>query len=774
MPTDELAPNSHQSQRKFLLGSTSITLLIWTIACGGALSWNIFHEKNHTEEIIKNDARTHFNKDQAFRFWATAHGGVYVPTNERTPPNPHLAHIPERDIETPSGKQLTLMNPAYMVRQLMDEYSELYSIRGRIVSLKPFREQNTPDEWERTALQAFEQGVEEVFEFTDDKGESYLRLMRPMVTKEGCLKCHGVQGYKVGDIRGGVGVSIPLTPYLELRNQQISGIIISYITVWLLGVGGIALNHKRKVRAQTKQQHTYNALLENEQLYSDLYENAPDMYISLDAKTGNIRQCNQTTVDTMSYKKDEMIGTSIFNFFHPDGLEDAQKIFQQFATKGDIHDAELQLVKKDGSKIDVSLNISPVRDKNGSILFGRSTCRDITERKQDKEELIKVRHHLQNIIDSMPSMIVGVNKEGLITHWNYEAQRIIGINSEQAIGKQFEIILPQLSSEMESIKKAIRDRAPQQPKQIQHKTENENRYADVMIYPLIANAEVGAVIRVDDITDRVRMEQLMTQTEKMMSVGGLAAGMAHELNNPLGGMLQGMQNIRRRLSPKLEKNQEIAKELELDLDKVDTYIHRRNINNFIEGMTDAGKRAAEIVQNMLTFSRRPDTQQSKVDIAELIDHTLELASVDYDLKKTYDFRAIEIKREFDPDLPVVSCVRSEIQQVILNLLRNAAQALYSQRERHLPPCITVRTTCKGDSIEIEVEDNGPGIDEETCKRVFEPFFTTRALGEGTGLGLSVSYFIIHDHHNGKISASSTPGKRTTFTISLPINNSSET
>lgn len=394
--------------------------------------------------------------------------------------------------------------------------------------------------------------------------------------------------------------------------------------------------------------------------------------------------------------------------------------------------------------------------------------KDVAERIQNQNEIDKIRHYLKNMIDSMPSMLVGVDVEGCVTQWNLEAERISGISVDDATGRLLDEVMPMLTRGVERVKAAIQSRQPERLERLSHQIEGQNRYADVVIYPLTSNSMVGAVIRIDDITERVRMEQLMTQTEKMMSVGGLAAGMAHELNNPLGGMLQGLQNIKRRLSPELNKNRKVATELGLDLDKVHEYVQRREIEHFMDSIAEAGHRASEIVTNMLNFSRKPNIEVSQEDLAALIDGTVELASVDYDLKKKFDFRAIEIQREYEPDLQPVPCVASEIQQVLLNLLRNAAQALFTQEGRTESPRITVRTIKKGDTACIEVEDNGPGIDEETRRRVFEPFYTTRPPGEGTGLGLSVSYFIMHDEHGGSIDVESEPGKGTKFIMCLPM------
>jgi signal transduction histidine kinase len=246
-----------------LLAALSLTCLVIL-----SMGWNYHHEKQHTKTLAINSARSHFQKDQAFRQWATSHGGVYVPASERTTPNPSLSHIPERDMITPSGRQLTLMNPAYMLRQIMAEYPGLYGVKGHITSLKPLNPDNAPDEWETQALQVFETGVKEVMMFTEVDGVPHLRLIRPMMTIKGCLKCHEHQGYKVGEVRGGVGVMVPMKYYLQLESSTILNMIWSHIIFWLLGVAMIIILHQRNKqllfeRVQAEQEiRTLNASLE--------------------------------------------------------------------------------------------------------------------------------------------------------------------------------------------------------------------------------------------------------------------------------------------------------------------------------------------------------------------------------------------------------------------------------------------------------------------------------------------------------------------------------
>jgi signal transduction histidine kinase len=171
---------------------------------------------------------------------------------------------------------------------------------------------------------------------------------------------------------------------------------------------------------------------------------------------------------------------------------------------------------------------------------------------------------------------------------------------------------------------------------------------------------------------------------------------------------------------------------------------------------------------MLDFSRQSGSVRGPCDLSALIERAVTLASSDYDLKKSYDFRKIEIIRDIAPDMPHVVCAQTEIEQVVLNLLRNAAQAMASAEPAVAAPRIVIRARVSGGMARIEIEDNGPGMDQETQRRIFEPFFTTKPTGVGTGLGLSVSYFIVTKGHGGSIAVDSSTGRGTMFTIELPL------
>lgn len=374
---------------------------------------------------------------------------------------------------------------------------------------------------------------------------------------------------------------------------------------------------------------------------------------------------------------------------------------------------------------------------------------------------------LQNIIDSMPSILVGVDRKGRVTLWNREAERVTLLTSQAALGRLVTDVLPQLQENVDQIRPALEKQQATALEKVVFKDADRLTYLNIMIYPLTVDQVAGAVIRVDDITDRVRLENTMVQTEKMMSVGGLAAGMAHEINNPLGGILQSLQNIERRLSADLPKNHNEAEACGTRLEAIRSYLEQRRVLKFLDGIRVSGERASHIVQNMLSFSRRSEARKTPVALAQLLDKTVELAAHDYDLRKKYDFRDIRIVRAYDATLPDVPCVATEIEQVVLNILRNAAQAMTVTTQKR-PPELVLTTRRQLEMALISISDNGPGMAADMRSRVFEPFFTTKDIGIGTGLGLSVSYFIINSHHGGQLSVESEAGQGSCFTISLPL------
>jgi len=399
--------------------------------------------------------------------------------------------------------------------------------------------------------------------------------------------------------------------------------------------------------------------------------------------------------------------------------------------------------------------------------YSASLRREVAERQQAEEREGRARAHLQDVVDSMASVVIGLDAECAVTLWSRRAAEEFGVEPAQALGRQAEDVCPVWGLCRDAVLAALREGRPVLRDKLPLRRGGRTVFSKIEATPLSASGGAGVVLRIVDITERVRMEEMMVQTEKMMSVGGLAAGMAHEINNPLGGILQGVQNVQRRMALDLPANQQAAREAGMTMDALRDYMERRAIPSTLAGIRESGLRAARIVANMLEFSRRSESSRTPCDVVELLDKAVELAESDYDLKKRYDFRKIKVVRDYEPGLPPVNCAGTEIEQVFLNLLRNAAQAMGGMRAG-AEPALRLGVRRDGDWVRIEVADNGPGMTDTTRKRIFEPFFTTKEVGEGTGLGLSVSYFIVTRNHGGTFAVDSEPGQGASFVIRLPL------
>ncbi|MBP5987730.1 MAG: response regulator [Azonexus sp.] len=229
------------AEKNLPLRLTVLAALLWTVVLGVSLIWNFTNIRKQGMDMAYAEARANLNKDITFRRWGTLHGGVYVPITETQSSIPWLWHVPGRDVTTNDGRKLTLLNPASMLRQMMDLYAEDYGIRGRITGLRYLNPGNAPDAWEKVQLEAFERGEKaEVWEVDSVDGKPYLRYLRAMMMEPGCDKCHGILGYKTGDMRGATGLNLPLAPYMNQMAESRILLGTSHFIIWLIGIGGIA------------------------------------------------------------------------------------------------------------------------------------------------------------------------------------------------------------------------------------------------------------------------------------------------------------------------------------------------------------------------------------------------------------------------------------------------------------------------------------------------------------------------------------------------------
>ena len=527
-------------------------------------------------------------------------------------------------------------------------------------------------------------------------------------------------------------------------------------------------------RDVTGQKEAEARMAEDEARFRALVEQAPEAILLIDVERDRIVMANENAERLFGCSREELEALGHHRFYlkdQPDGrpVSETTRENRRKAMSGSTVTIERAIRNARGQNLFCEVRLAKFPDRNNQMM--RSSWIDITERKCAEAELTRQRLLLHSVIEGTTDAVFIKDADGRYLLANSEVAIVVGKPVEEIIGQDDSALFP--PAEAATI--MANDRRVMQNGETVKCQEILSTSKGVLTYLSLKGPlrdEEGRFVGMfgisRDITEQLKVQDLMIQTEKMMSVGGLAAGMAHEINNPLSGILQNVQVLTRRFTDNIPANEQVAAQSGCSMDSIRSYMARRGILDSLEAIREAAAKAARIVSSMLDFSRKAQGNFTTEDIATLLDKAVELASQDYDLKKKYDFRMIRIERDYAIDLPSVKCRKTELEQVLLNLLRNAAQALFKGGDSWGRPCIRLKTSLNGDTVRIEVADNGPGMDESVRKRVFEPFFTTKGPGEGTGLGLSVSYFIITANHGGSMNVESAPGRGTRFIIKLPL------
>jgi two-component system NtrC family sensor kinase len=345
-------------------------------------------------------------------------------------------------------------------------------------------------------------------------------------------------------------------------------------------------------------------------------------------------------------------------------------------------------------------------------------------------EIARLKDFSENIVESLNVGVLAVDLGGIVESWNTRMEQLFNVSRQDAVGHQLRALLPdELASEI-----AARKDEEQITGIYKQRLHHQGRLLtlNVSITPLVSKSgeRIGRLLLFDDVTQRERMEEQMSQTEKLTSLGLLAAGVAHEVNTPLAVISNYTQMLAKQM-PEGDPRQGI-----------------------IEKIVKQTFRASEIVNNLLNFSRTSASEVADIDVNRIVEETLSLVA--HPLKTSQ----IQVVKQLGATLPAVRGSANKLQQVFLNLFLNARDAMPGGG------MLEVRTAAHNGSVEVEIVDTGAGIPREHIHRIFDPFFTTKASGRGTGLGLSVSYGIIKEHA-GKIDVRSTPGKGTSFHVEFP-------
>jgi PAS domain S-box-containing protein len=493
-----------------------------------------------------------------------------------------------------------------------------------------------------------------------------------------------------------------------------------------------------RTRAERKQAE--QALREAEEKYKKLVEATSDMIWESDEK-GVFTFVSPRIKDILGYKVGEVVGKKRTLDLAPE--EEKRKWLGRFkevnANREPFSGFEITYIHKNGSSVVLETSGAPFFDSAGNFKGFAGVNKDITGRKQAEQALREAEEKYKKLVEATSDMIWESDEKGVFTFVSPRIKDILGYKVGEVVGKKRTLDLAPEEEKRKWLgrfKEVNANREPFSGFEITHLHKNGNlillETSGIPFFDSAGNFKGFAGIN-KDITERKRIQEQLVIADRLASVGELASGIAHELNNPLTGVIGFAQ-------------------IALDKDIPDY------VREDVQIVYSEAQRAAQVVKNLLTFARKHPLAKQLMSINSIIEKVLELRAYEQKVNN------IQVNTHFAPELPEVMADYFQLQQVFLNIVINAE---YFMIEAHNGGNLTITTEMAEDTIRASFADDGPGIAEENLGHLFDPFFTTKEVGSGTGLGLSICHGIVAEH-GGRIYAESEPGKGATFIVELPI------
>lgn len=722
-----LLPALARPNRRFL-----ILFGIWTVVVACFLGILMYYAELEARSIAVNRARDSYQKDLAYRRWASERGGVYVPLDAKTPANPHLAHRPDREITTPQGKVLTLVNPAYMTRMVHELGAVEYGLKGHITSLHPIRPGNAADPWERKALETFEQGVREISEITEQDGRRVLRFMGAFLVEKSCLACHAQQGYRVGQVRGGISVTVPLgagPAFAGLTHRSLSLLVLG--TFWVLGGLAISAWIRRRRESEAVQQHLIRNLDERSRQFETLRDTTPDGLWFLDAEA-RIRWVNDAYCRLSGYSRSELVGERVSLVEAVESQEDTIRRIETMRAAPGGHRFRTRHRAKDGHFIhlEVTATFVPSTDQIAAFL------RDITEEVLSAQHLLESQARFRQLFESSPAPMYIRRGERIVQANQAIASLLEAERPEELIGRSMADILPPGAPRLLAEAILLPGQATPVQEVLYRTLGGRQVWAEAQAVSLDLPEGPATLVFAQDLTERRHAEEQRRKLEgeiqhaqKLDSLGSLAGGIAHDMNNVLAAIL-GMSSL---LQVKAGGDEALSRSLQT--------------------IEKAARRGRDLVKGLTDFARKDLREARILDLNALVREELDLLERTSRQRFTFEVR-------LEDGLPAILGEPSTLGSAFMNLCVNAFDAMPQGG------ALRVRTRTEGSRVLLEVADTGHGIPADILPRITEPFFTTKPAGRGTGLGLAMVYGAMKAH-GGTLHIQSEVGKGTCITLDFP-------
>ncbi len=523
-----------------------------------------------------------------------------------------------------------------------------------------------------------------------------------------------------GKVYGIISAYIQSDYVLDLEEQSLFSELAGDIAFALYNI------EKEEERKQAEE-----ALRESEERYKTLFESAAEGMLIADIETKKQKYANPAICTMLGYSQEELTKMSIADIHPKDSLEYVLAEFNAQA-RGEKKLSTLPCLKKDGTIIYADINATKAIIDGRECNIGFFT--DVTERKRAEESIVRSAQEWAATFDSITDLVSIHNKDFKLIRVNKAFANSLNMKPEELIGKTCYQMIHGTTEPVPSCPhmKTLKTKEPARGEFFEP---HLGIHLDVATSPIFDDkGEVVASVHIArDITEHKKMEEQLMVNDRLASIGQLASGIAHELNNPLTSVIGFSE---------LLLGKDLAEDVKEDL----ATINRE------------AKRTANVVKGLLTFARKQGTEKALVDINSSVQVVLQLRSYEHRVSNIY------LNARLAPDLPQITGNSSQLQQVFLNIVINAEQAML---EAHGRGTLTIATERVGDIVRASITDDGPGISPENMRKLFTPFFTTKEVGKGTGLGLSICHGIITEH-NGRIYAESKTGKGATFVVELPI------